>query len=309
MKHTHLLLLIITLGLLPGFVKAQYGCNCSKTDAMEQFSKAKKLIVQLSGDAAYDSALVHAVEAGWKLLPYEFADEKTVESQLSNKTLAFLLPLCLYQHESVNGSIAMTTVRPNNQLTIINGGVTRLDMWDIVAYSTFDRQVPYSKNYNYKEDVKKMALLNRYRLRDAVAGINEAVEFMSKQEKGARAECIDGVKLMNSKLYNYRLPVIKTKTLYIKASDVKRGAEKISQVYPYKYKLVSDTEYEKAVTEARPDVVYLYLNHSQWGGMVLIDAAEHKCVGGVLYPGVVFIDERHIGDITEELKKIEKAKK
>ncbi len=83
----------------------------------------------------------------------------------------------------------------------------------------------------------------------------------------------------------------------------------MSKVYPYKYKVVSDNEYKRVVEEANPDVVYLLLTHSMWGGITLIDAAEHKCVGGIWYGAVGGIDERDVAKIAKLLEKVEKAKK
>ena len=192
---------------------------------------------------------------------------------------------------------------------VVCGGKSTFDDENTVAFSTFDRQIPFTKDFRYEEDLRKMMLQNKFRLMDAVAGINDAIEFMQNDEKGPLGSCLYGVNYMNDNLYNKRLPSIKTKTLYIKTSDVKRGAEKLPKVYPYKYKLVSDAEYKKAIEESRADVVYVYINQAQWGGIVIVDAAEHKCVGGIHYAGLMDLDDRHIGDIAKEIKKAEKANK
>jgi hypothetical protein len=308
MKKTPLLLLIVTLGLLPGLVSAQYGCNCSTEKELQNFNKTKKLIVQLSGNADYDTALVRAVESGWKLKPYEFADEETVEKLFSNPGLSFLISTCFYDDTYYNSQFVSR--RPNNMLVVLNGGNEKYSTQHMLAFSSFGRTLLFSKDRNYREDVKKMMLQNKFRLRDAVAGINEAIEIMAKDVDGPRGSCEYGIKYLNNEFYNKRLGVIENKTLYIKTSDVLRGADKIAKVYPYKFKLVSDAEYKRAIEESRPDVVYVYINHGMWaGGLIVVDAAEHKCVGGIYYAGMYGIDERHIEDIVKEKKKAEKKKK
>ncbi|HLP52370.1 MAG TPA: hypothetical protein VK154_15890, partial [Chitinophagales bacterium] len=148
------LLLVIALCSLCSTVNAQYGCNCKKTKVLQEFNKVKKLIVQLSGDAAYDTALVRAVEAGWKLSPYEFADEEKVKDKLMSPNFAFLMSRCIYQITTVDGRPVVK--RPNNQLMVVCGGKSTFDDENTVAFSTFDRQIPFTKDFRYEEDLRKM---------------------------------------------------------------------------------------------------------------------------------------------------------
>lgn len=69
MKNALLICLVILFSFLGQTVHAQYGCNCNITPAFKRFLKTKKLVVQLSGNAAYDTAMAHALARYWKIMP------------------------------------------------------------------------------------------------------------------------------------------------------------------------------------------------------------------------------------------------
>lgn len=229
---------------------------------------------------------------------------------MHSPSIAFLLPLNItlttIYHSS--GGASSGSNRPNDQLAIIAGGSNDIMPNDIIAFNVYDPDFAFLKDRSFVENAGKSALEIKYRLNDVVATLNHTIELLKEDECGFRIDGEAAIKYMNEKFYNPLLPVLKTKTLYIKESDI-RGADRLSKVYPYKYKVVSDNEYKRVVEEANPDVVYLLLTHSMWGGITLIDAAEHKCVGGIWYGAVGGIDERDVAKIAKLLEKVEKAKK
>lgn len=306
MKASRLLPLLFLFFSSAAF--AQYSATSNQEAIFQKFLKTKKLVVELSGNAEYDSALTAAVTKYWKLNPIEFVSPEKMDGKMRNETSALLMPINIQQTTIVT-SDRTSASRPNDQLALMVGNINvQFNDYDMIAFSVFDPDMGFIGKFNYKEDIGKSLMAITFRLNDVIATLCETVELIRKDDGKFRNDPIEGVKYMNNKFYNPRITVLKTKTLYINANDIKH-AERVAGVYPYKFKVVSDEEYKKVVKAGGKDVVYMVVNYSLWGGISLIDAEEHKCVGGIFYGLTPAIDERDMGALTKLIEKVEKGKK
>ena len=155
-------------------IKSQIITSGTDSENFDKTMKSKTVVVLL-GDTAYDNSMKRAMNQYWKITKFDFVNIKDIDTQISDETKSFLLPLMItvtWKHE-INSKYSDYS-KLKCWLTVINGGKKSIMKYsdnDPIAISPFN----YWGNEN---DYKKCA----YRLDYMIKGMNDAFETC-KQNK------------------------------------------------------------------------------------------------------------------------------
>lgn len=202
---------------------------------IEQFYKTKTLIVKEDNPLSeYNLALNEIISKEWKLTPFEFIEYKDFEEKRKNPEYSFLM---LHQ---VRFDLDETKA-VFNFITLILGGKEEMvqKMPELCAIPVSYRGVD-EDSYGYK-----LATLLRF--------IQNHVEFITKNPGMISSNVF--------KHYNDNMGDIRKKTLYViqseLASDI-NTEQKFKALYPFKFKITTKDEIEKAIEQRDENVVFLH---------------------------------------------------
>jgi len=299
-------------------VHAQFIPHNYEDEEFQTFLKTKKTFVLKTGREYFDQELEKAMSEFWTVSPYQLASQEEIQKYIGSKEYSFLMPFNFAV--TISGQYGSVT-RSNMCLSIVNGGEKGYYPTDQIVF------VPIEQKYDYKNLYKDLTVDSTYlrelfRIKDIIKSMNDAVVLFKDVDKkintsgwsfGASTSaqtcsaCGKSVELMFSTIYNKRLPVLKTKTLYI-LRETFNSPQDIPKAYPYKYKVVDRKEYTTAISQGRKDIVYLMLTHNYYGGIAIFDPSTHEIVGGKFIDRVTTIDAGDLKDIVKALEKVEKGK-
>lgn len=201
---------------------------------VKEFANSKLLVIANSGDVAFDARLRKAVQEFWKITEYKFIDGKEFEKEKTNPANSFLTTASIqFDRDADDNSyqfIYILLPHPTGQISEM----------PVVAQAPFQSStIGSSKNLhktgmlvkflqNYAEDVIDSDGHKRYR----------KLKFLNKSIKE-----------------------LKGKTLVFAESQVDsvlRDDENFDKVYKNEWRMVSEDELEKVISEAKEDEVVLH---------------------------------------------------
>jgi hypothetical protein len=250
------------------------------------FFKTKTLVVLDQNPLnTYDSEIMEAMENEWTLTPFEFIKYDEFEKKRKDPQYSFLkLVNITYENDKLNAVYKFLNLSLGGDYFSIN------QMPDIVsvpvAYNNVDED-----SYNYK-----LGILVRF-IQNHVNLINEHPEIISANI---------------FKHYNDNKGDVKTKTLYLIAEELEpaiNSRARISKIYPYNFKLVTQEEIKDAITNRDENVVFL---HKVGPEGTRLDARCYKVLIGAGDANFYYFDYHMINDkkpdgfLEDDLKKISK---
>jgi hypothetical protein len=250
------------------------------------FIKTKTLVVLDQNPLnTYDSEIMEAMENEWTLTPFEFIKYDEFEKKRKDPQYSFLkLVNITYENDKLNAVYKFLNLSLGGDYFSIN------QMPDIVsvpvAYNNVDED-----SYNYK-----LGILVRF-IQNHVNLINEHPEIISANI---------------FKHYNDNKGDVKTKTLYLIAEELEpviNSRARISKIYPYNFKLVTQEEIKDAITNRDENVVFL---HKVGPEGTRLDARCYKVLIGAGDANFYYFDYHMINDkkpdgfLEDDLKKISK---
>ena len=250
------------------------------------FFKTKTLVVLDQNPLnTYDSEIMEAMENEWTLTPFEFIKYDEFEKKRKDPQYSFLkLVNITYENDKLNAVYKFLNLSLGGDYFSIN------QMPDIVsvpvAYNNVDED-----SYNYK-----LGILVRF-IQNHVNLINEHPEIISANI---------------FKHYNDNKGDVKTKTLYLIAEELEpaiNSRARISKIYPYNFKLVTQEEIKDAITNRDGNVVFL---HKVGPEGTRLDARCYKVLIGAGDANFYYFDYHMINDkkpdgfLEDDLKKISK---
>jgi hypothetical protein len=250
------------------------------------FFKTKTLVVLDQNPLnTYDSEIMEAMENEWTLTPFEFIKYDEFEKKRKDPQYSFLkLVNITYENDKLNAVYKFLNLSLGGDYFSIN------QMPDIVsvpvAYNNVDED-----SYNYK-----LGILVRF-IQKHVNLINEHPEIISANI---------------FKHYNDNKGDVKTKTLYLIAEELEpviNSRARISKIYPYNFKLVTQEEIKDAITNRDENVVFL---HKVGPEGTRLDARCYKVLIGAGDANFYYFDYHMINDkkpdgfLEDDLKKISK---
>ena len=250
------------------------------------FIKTKTLVVLDQNPLnTYDSEIMEAMENEWTLTPFEFIKYDEFEKKRKDPQYSFLkLVNITYENDKLNAVYKFLNLSLGGDYFSIN------QMPDIVsvpvAYNNVDED-----SYNYK-----LGILVRF-IQNHVNLINEHPEIISANI---------------FKHYNDNKGDVKTKTLYLIAEELEpaiNSRARISKIYPYNFKLVTQEEIKDAITNRDGNVVFL---HKVGPEGTRLDARCYKVLIGAGDANFYYFDYHMINDkkpdgfLEDDLKKISK---
>jgi hypothetical protein len=250
------------------------------------FFKTKTLVVLDQNPLnTYDSEIMEAMENEWTLTPFEFIKYDEFEKKRKDPQYSFLkLVNITYENDKLNAVYKFLNLSLGGDYFSIN------QMPDIVsvpvAYNNVDED-----SYNYK-----LGILVRF-IQNHVNLINEHPEIISANI---------------FKHYNDNKGDVKTKTLYLIAEELEpaiNSRARISKIYPYNFKLVTQEEIKNAITNRDENVVFL---HKVGPEGTRLDARCYKVLIGAGDANFYYFDYHMINDkkpdgfLEDDLKKISK---
>jgi len=253
---------------------------------LETFFKTKTLVVlDYNPLNTYDSEIMEAMENEWTLTPFEFIKYDEFEKKRKDPQYSFLkLVNITYENDKLNAVYKFLNLSLGGDYFSIN------QMPDIVsvpvAYNNVDED-----SYNYK-----LGILVRF-IQNHVNLINEHPEIISANI---------------FKHYNDNKGDVKTKTLYLIAEELEpaiNSRARISKIYPYNFKLVTQEEIKEAITNRDENVVFL---HKVGPEGTRLDARCYKVLIGAGDANFYYFDYHMINDkkpdgfLEDDLKKISK---
>jgi hypothetical protein len=245
------------------------------------FFKTKTLVVLDQNPLnTYDSEIMEAMENEWTLTPFEFIKYDEFEKKRKDPQYSFLK----LENDKLNAVYKFLNLSLGGDYFSIN------QMPDIVsvpvAYNNVDED-----SYNYK-----LGILVRF-IQNHVNLINEHPEIISANI---------------FKHYNDNKGDVKTKTLYLIAEELEpaiNSRARISKIYPYNFKLVTQEEIKDAITNRDENVVFL---HKVGPEGTRLDARCYKILIGAGDANFYYFDYHMINDkkpdgfLEDDLKKISK---
>ena len=212
----------------------------------EQMVKSKLMVV-LTGQQEFDENITKAVQAYWKVTPYEFIELKNIDNHIQDKSLSFLVPLKTIVTFSSYSSSSPSSPKNSYSKTkswfvIVNGGKKSFKKYienDAIAFSPFNL-------YGDEENYEKSA----YRADYMVKGMNDGIEI-TKNKKISGGPASMPFKMIA--IINERSKVLTKKTLVINKDIMNYYGKAVYEEddfkknYPYKYKFVPLQEFREIV--------------------------------------------------------------
>ena len=250
------------------------------------FFKTKTLVVLDQNPLnTYDSEIMEAMENEWTLTPFEFIKYDEFEKKRKDPQYSFLkLVNITYENDKLNAVYKFLNLSLGGDYFSIN------QMPDIVSVPVSYNNVD-EDSYNYK-----LGILVRF-IQNHVNLINEHPEIISANI---------------FKHYNDNKGDVKTKTLYLIAEELEpaiNSRARISKIYPYNFKLVTQEEIKDAITNRDENVVFL---HKVGPEGTRLDARCYKVLIGAGDANFYYFDYHMINDkkpdgfLEDDLKKISK---
>jgi len=206
----------------------------SREDIAAFFTTKTLVVLEDNPLMQYNSIIKKVMEQEWTLTDFDFISNKEFEEKRPDAQYSFIyMSHVTFEADKTDASYRFLHLS-------LGGDYFRLnEMPDIasvpLAYFSVDEE-----SYAYK-----LAILVRF-MQNHAKLIREQPEIVSANV---------------FKHYNDNIKDIKDKTLYLLKEELSpevNSASKISQVYPYKFKLVTPEEIEQAIKERDPDVVFLH---------------------------------------------------
>jgi len=250
------------------------------------FFKTKTLVVLDQNPLnTYDSEIMEAMENEWTLTPFEFIKYDEFEKKRKDPQYSFLkLVNITYENDKLNAVYKFLNLSLGGDYFSIN------QMPDIVSVPVSYNNVD-EDSYNYK-----LGILVRF-IQNHVNLINEHPEIISANI---------------FKHYNDNKGDVKTKTLYLITEELEpaiNSRARISKIYPYNFKLVTQEEIKDAITNRDENVVFL---HKVGPEGTRLDARCYKVLIGAGDANFYYFDYHMINDkkpdgfLEDDLKKISK---
>lgn len=206
-----------------------------KREDILAFFKTKTLVVLEDNPLSeYNIIIKEVMKQEWKVTPYDFISKQEFESKRFDPQYSFIyLSKVSFERDKTDAEYRFLFLS-------LGGNYFQLSqMPDLVA-------VPVSY-YGVDEDSYgyKMGILVRF-MQNHILLLKEHPEISSSNV---------------FEYYNKNIKDIKDKTLYLLENELSKEVNtpaRIRKVYPYKFKIVTKEEIEKAIRERDPNVVFLH---------------------------------------------------
>lgn len=206
-----------------------------KREDILAFFKTKTLVVLEDNPLSeYNIVIKEVMKHEWKVTPYDFISRQEFESKRFDPQYSFIyLSKVSFERDETDAEYRFLFLS-------LGGNYFQLSqMPDLVA-------VPVSY-YGVDEDSYgyKMGILVRF-MQNHILLLKEHPEISSSNV---------------FEYYNKNIKDIKDKTLYLLENELSKEVNtpaRIRKVYPYKFKIVTKEEIEKAIRERDPNVVFLH---------------------------------------------------
>jgi len=228
------LLLIVSACLLSGALLAQVVYVPNKEDLGKLLNTKTYVVLEESPMSDFNFAIKEVMESNWTLTPFEFIKDSEFEKLSTNENFSFLYTSLLnFEKDKTESRYVFL------HLSLGGANLSVDDLRDMVsvplAYFGTD-----GENYIYKLGTIVRFMQNHIKL------INEKPELISNNI---------------FKFYNDNIKDIHTKTLYLVqdelSSEISTPA-RIKSVYPFKFKVVTREEINKAIEDRNDEVVFLH---------------------------------------------------
>ena len=228
------LILIVSACLLSGALLAQVVYVPNKEDLGKLLNTKTYVVLEESPMSDFNFAIKEVMESNWTLTPFEFIKDSEFEKLSTNENFSFLYTSLLnFEKDKTESRYVFL------HLSLGGANLSVDDLRDMVsvplAYFGTD-----GENYIYKLGTIVRFMQNHIKL------INEKPELISNNI---------------FKFYNDNIKDIHTKTLYLVqdelSSEISTPA-RIKSVYPFKFKVVTREEINKAIEDRNDEVVFLH---------------------------------------------------
>jgi hypothetical protein len=241
----------------------------SREDISAFFTTKTLVILEKNPLSEFNAIIRKVMQQEWNITEYDFITDKEFEEKKADAQYSFIyMSQVTFEADKTDASYRFLHLS-------LGGDYFRLnEMPDIAA-------VPVAY-FNVDEDsyAYKLAILVRF-MQNHAKLIREHPEIVSANV---------------FKYYNNNIKDIKDKTLYLIAEELSSSVNtsaKISKVYPYKFKIVTSEEIEKAITDRNPDIVFL---HKVGPEGTKLNARCYKIIIGAADANFYYFDYHKIND-------------
>jgi hypothetical protein len=237
MKNNFVLFLILFFPFVS--LKAQF-VKTSSAD-IATFSKSTTYIVQ-NASPEFNQRLKSAIEKNWKVTSYEFISPDKFETVKTNTSHSFLLMGSL-EIDYLGGSL-----KENYDLLylVLGGKAAKAYNLPNIANMLLGYTINGEKDYLYKIDL--------------IVEILQDYLFMIEKDPSLAGN-IKGMKKMNEKNKD-----VKTKEIWLTEEDLStknKTLDEVKKSYPYKVKITSKEEIQKAIEEKK-DILVAHVISPKW---------------------------------------------
>jgi hypothetical protein len=214
---------------------AQFSSMGFKSTAFNQFKATKTCLVK-TGVEGFDTRAIAAMEAYWKITPYQVITREEMETMLPDKSFSFLTVVVIGEME-----------HGYKYFALLNGGKKKLLSYmyaDMLAYSPINRWG------------------NEPRLTDCGWRVSNMIESMVKameivQKEDYNGNSLDIVNRLKT-YYNKRAKDIPNRTLLVASAGMGKEFkdEVVLSNYPFKVEICSREKIEKAILDKSTEYYY-----------------------------------------------------
>ncbi|MFP4555917.1 MAG: hypothetical protein ACLFNU_03505 [Bacteroidales bacterium] len=252
MRRGFLIVVSIISLLVPFILKAQG--TYPTTQQIAQFAESKLLVVANSSDVAFNARLRKAVQEHWNITEFKFVEGKEFEAESTNPEFSFLTTASVQfdRDPDANSYQFMYILLPHP-----TGDITEMP---VIAQVPFQSSPVESSNH-----LHKTGMLIKFLQKHAEDVIN------SKGHK----------KYRKLKFLNRNIKELKGKTFVFAESQIDsslRDEELFDKVYKNDWRMVSDDELVKVISEAKENDVVIHTVASN------DDAEAGKCFKMIIEP-------------------------
>lgn len=202
---------------------------------VEQFFKTKTLVVLEDNPLMeYNILIQEVMKREWTITPFEIISYKEFEEKRKDPAYSFLvLVQTRFERDKTNAKYKFLDV-------LLGGNYFRINEMPALV------QVPLAY-----EEVEEHSYI--YKLGTLVRFIQNHIRLIYEKPEIISANVF--------KYYNNNIADIRNKVLYVTEDDLApevNSERKIKAIYPYKVRITTPEEIEKAIQEKNPDVVFLH---------------------------------------------------
>jgi len=265
MRRTSFLMMLLVLDIL---ARTQSYVP-SREDVMAFFTTRTLVVLEDNPLMEYNDIIKKVMQQEWNITEYDFIASKDFEEKRMDAQYSFLyMSHVTFEADKTDASYRFLHLSMGGDYFRLN------EMPDIAS-------VPLAY-FNVEEEryAYKLAILVRF--------IQHHAKLLKEHPEIISANVF--------KHYNDNIKDIRAKTLYLLEDELAPSVNttsRISKIYPYKFKLVTMDDIEKAITNRDPDVVFL---HKVGPEGTKLNARSYKVIIGAADANFYYFDYHKISD-------------